>query len=267
MSTHCSSPAQLLVAALAVGEPANELVARHIRGCASCRRNVAELRELLDVVRSSPPERPSETPCLDDVDIARLVDGSTAELDGAAMRHLASCTRCRAQLASSAQVLEDPLVAAEVERLGAPRVPRRSVFAIAGGLAAATIAGFVLWPDAGVEREAAITIDSAAYRERTLTTTAAPRILGPFDAATMADSLRWSSVPGADLYRITFWRSDGSVAWTGEARDTVLPLPADLTSAGSESLLWDVKARTGWDRWVASDLVEFSARPAAGRTR
>ena len=89
MSTHCPSPAQLLVAALAVNAPANELVARHIRGCASCRRNVAELRELLGIVRSSPPEEPTETPCLGDIEIARLIDGSTAELDGAAMRHLA----------------------------------------------------------------------------------------------------------------------------------------------------------------------------------
>ena len=267
MSTHCPSPAQLLVAALAVDAPANELVARHIRGCASCRRNVAELRELLGIVRSSPPEEPTETPCLGDIEIARLIDGSTAELDGAAMRHLASCTQCRAQLAASARVLDDPLVAAEIERLTAPRVTRRSSFALAGGLAAATIAGFLLWPDAGVERDAAIAIDSAAYRERTLTTTAAPKILGPFGASTTADSLRWTSVPGADLYRITFWRSDGTVAWTGEARDTVLPLPADLTSAGSEPLLWDVKARTGWDRWVSSDLVEFNAGLAAGRAR
>ena len=267
MSTHCPSRAQLLLAALAVDQPANELVARHTRGCASCRRNVAELRELLGVVRSSPPEQPSDTPCLDDVDIARLLDGSTAELDGPAILHLASCPQCRAQLAGSARVLEDPVVAAEVERLAAPRVTRRSGLAIAGGLAAATIAGTLLWPDAGLEREPVVAFDSAAYRERTLTTTAAPRILGPFSAATMADSLRWSSVPGADLYRITFWRSDGTVAWSGEARDTVLPLPVDLTSAGSDVLLWDVKARTGWDRWVSSDLVEFTAAPAAGRAR
>ncbi|HUF25538.1 MAG TPA: hypothetical protein VMM18_01055 [Gemmatimonadaceae bacterium] len=267
MSTHCPSPAQLLVAAVAADEPANELVARHIRGCASCRRNVAELRELLAVVRSSPSEQPPETPCLDEVDIARLIDGSSAEPDGAVLRHLASCAQCRAQLAASARVLEDPLVAAEVQRLAPPRMTRRSRFTLVGGLAAATIAGILLWPDAGLEHEGVVAFDSAAYRERTLTTTAAPRILGPVGAATMADSLRWSSVPGADLYRITFWRSDGTVAWAGEARDTVLPLPNNLTGAGSDVLLWEVKARTGWDRWVSSDLVEFTADRAAGRAR
>lgn len=268
MPTHCLSPAQLVLAALADdGTPANDLLARHVRGCASCVQNVAELRELLGVVRSSLAGPPPDTPCLDDVDIARLVDGSTAGLDGPAMRHLASCTRCRDQLAAAARVLDDPLVAAELERIAAPRLTRRSRLTIAGGLAAATIAGVLLWPDAGVERGPELAFDSAAYRERTLTTTAAPRILGPLGAATLADSLRWSSVPGADLYRITFWRPDGTVAWSGEARDTVIPLPMDLTSAGSEVLLWDVKARTGWDRWVSSDLIEFTAAPTAGRAR
>ena len=268
MPTHCLSPAQLVLAALADdGTPANDLLARHVRGCASCVQNVAELRELLGVVRSSLAGPPPDTPCLDDVHIARLVDGSTAGLDGPAMRHLASCTRCRDQLAAAARVLDDPLVAAELERIAAPRLTRRSRLTIAGGLAAATIAGVLLWPDAGVERGPELAFDSAAYRERTLTTTAAPRILGPLGAATLADSLRWSSVPGADLYRITFWRPDGTVAWSGEARDTVIPLPMDLTSAGSEVLLWDVKARTGWDRWVSSDLIEFTAAPTAGRAR
>jgi hypothetical protein len=59
----------------------------------------------------------------------------------------------------------------------------------------------------------------------------------------------------------------GEVAWSGETRDTVLALPAALARSGQEYLLWDVKARTGWDRWVMSDLVEITLRPTGGRPR
>ena len=102
------------------------------------------------------------------------------------------------------------------------------------------------------------------YRERTLTTAAAPRIVGPLGPVASADSLRWTSVVGADLYRLTFWRPDGSVVWEGQTRDTVLALPAELARSGERTLLWDVKARTGWDRWVVSELVELRLGPPEG---
>jgi hypothetical protein len=266
MLTHHPSPADLVLAALAEGgEPADEIVTGHLRDCAVCRRELAELRDVVGALRAHQPDE-SAAGCLDEIDIARLLD---SPLDQAAIQHLTSCAACRAQLTGAARVLHEPLVAAELERLAAPAQRpsrRRTRVAVLGGLAAAAFAGVLLWPEA--ERltgpESVQSVD--AYRERTLTTTAAPRILGPVGDATNADSLRWSSVPGADLYRITFWRRDGDVAWMGETRDTVLALPAEVAQAGQD-LLWDVKARTGWDRWVVSDLAEFTLSSPGGMSR
>lgn len=261
MSTYHPSPADLVLAALAEKqEPADDVVTRHVRDCASCSREIAELREIVRAMRTSPPKQPADG-CLDEIDLAGVLDGVDPEVDQRAISHLAACARCRAQLADATRLVADPLFAAELDRLALPaRRPnrRRTHVAIAGGLAAAALAGLLLWPEAARLSGPESTRDANVYRERTLTTTAAPRILGPVGNATIADSLRWSSVPGADLYRITFWRRDGVVAWAGEARDTVLALPAELTRTGEEHLLWDVKARTGWDRWVVSDLVEFT---------
>jgi hypothetical protein len=75
---------------------------------------------------------------------------------------------------------------------------------------------------------------------------------------TSADSLRWTSVPRADLYRVTFWRADGTVVWQADIRDTVHALPLEITASGERSLLWEVQARTGWDRWVFSDIAELT---------
>ncbi len=271
MSTHHPSPADLILAALAEeGEGADDFVARHVRDCVACLNDLAELREIVHAVRLSPPKQPADR-CLDEIDLAGVLDGvASAMLDQWAVSHLAACARCRAQLAGATRLLREPLVTVELERLAAsgPRPSRRRThLAIAGGLAAAALAGVLLWPEAARLTGPDSVPDVNAYRERTLTTTAAPRILGPFTNATPADSLRWSSIPGADLYRITFWRRDGVVAWVGEIRDTVLALPAELTQTGEEHLLWDVRARTGWDRWVVSDLVEFTLSAPGGMTR
>jgi hypothetical protein len=261
---HHPSPADLVLAALAEErEPAGEFVTRHLPDCASCRAEVAGLREVIGALRSGAAQQPADD-CLDEIDIARLLDSMAPERDQAALAHLASCARCRAQLAGAARLLRDPVVATELKRVALPpRRPdrRRTHIAIAGGLAAAALAAVLLWPEAARLTDAETAGDDAAYRERTLTTTNAPRIQGPLGSATLADSLRWSSVPAADLYRVTFWRRDGEVAWSGETRDTVLALPAALARSGLETLLWDVKARTGWDRWVSSDLVELTIYP------
>jgi hypothetical protein len=272
VSTHHPSSADLVLAALAGGEGGgDDLIARHVRDCESCRSEIAELREVVHAVRLIPPKQPADR-CLDEVDLAAVLDGvALATLDPRVVSHLAACVRCRAELAGATRLLREPLVAVELERLAgsAPRrANRRGIHvAVASGLAAAALAGLLLWPQAArlMGPEPAREVDT--YRERTLTTTAVPRILGPVGIVTTADSLRWTSVPGADLYRITFWRRDGEVAWAGESRDTVLALPTELSRSGEEYLLWDVKARTGWDRWVMSDLVEITLRPTGGRAR
>ena len=54
----------------------------------------------------------------------------------------------------------------------------------------------------------------------------------------------------------------GRVLYETQLADTVVILPDSVAVIPGQSHLWKVEARTGWDRWAASDLVEF--RVAAG---
>ena len=241
----------------------DELTARHERECSSCRRELADLREVVGVVRSRVAEPATAEACLDDWAMARLAEGLVPDRDRGEIAHLLSCARCREAFADANRLLHDPLIAAELDSLATPashRQRRWRPVAYAGTLAAAALAGLLLWPVVARQPDVALPPAGDALRERTITTTAAPRIVNPPGIATRADSLRWTSVPRADLYRITFWRADGSVVWQGEVRDTVHPLPRELTESGERVLLWDVRARTGWDRWVRSDLAELTLR-------
>lgn len=131
---------------------------------------------------------------------------------------------------------------------------------ISGGLVVAAAAAIVLvGPIANREADNGL---SDIHRESSITTTVAPRTLSPANAAQPADSLRWTSVPTADLYRVRVWDTEGTVVFSGESARTSLGVPNGLRPG--TSYLWEVAARTGWDRWVSSDFVEFrtpAARP------
>jgi hypothetical protein len=233
---------------------------RHVRDCPHCSQELGALRDTVAALRArSLAQEPTPGRCLDDAEIAALVDGVGPARQGSAIAHLASCGRCRKELAAVTRLLRDPSVAREIETIQ-PSAPRRlgarsARLATAAGLVAAVLGGVILGPELLRNADAG---DAAILRERAITTTAAPRIVEPLGVATLADSLRWTSVPRADLYRITVWDREGSVVWEDETRDTVLALPEAIDASRGASLLWDVKARTGWDRWVASELVELT---------
>jgi hypothetical protein len=267
LANDCPSPIELLLAAFELDAAAEgAAVGEHLTRCPACRTEVEELRETARALRTTPPGGPPASgACLDELDIAVLLDGADLDRDRPLMEHAVACAACRAQLAGTMRVLADPTVARNMERLEAgarrmpQRMPRRFGLAVVGGLAAAVLATVLLGPWLmGPERALPGEGETEIYRERTITTTAAPRILGPLGAASPSDSLTWTSVPRADLYRVSVWDRDGSLAWEGQTRDTVLALPPALSAGGDRSLLWDVKARTGWDRWVASDLAELT---------
>lgn len=79
----------------------------------------------------------------------------------------------------------------------------------------------------------------------------------------MPDSLRWTSVPYADRYQVLVFDREGSLVWEPQTTDTTAALPARLAAAPGTHL-WKVEARTGWDRWVASEWARFTVRPAEG---
>jgi hypothetical protein len=70
--------------------------------------------------------------------------------------------------------------------------------------------------------------------------------------------LRWESAAGADLYRVTLFQRDGRVMYRSELRDTAAALPDSVCLAAGGSYLWKVEARTGWEQWASSPLVDFS---------
>jgi len=129
----------------------------------------------------------------------------------------------------------------------------------ATGLAALAVAAALLGPaaDPGPVTAAG---EASRHRESAITTTLAPRIAGPIGPATLADSLRWTSVPHADRYQVSVFDREGTLAWESQTRDTSLPLPARLRRAAS-MYLWKVEARTGWDRWVVSEWEQFTIGP------
>jgi hypothetical protein len=202
------------------------------------------------------------SPHLDDDVIAAIVDGIDRGTHPGAVAHLSECAGCRARLSAVANLLDDPLVAAEINNLDARPTHRRSAAYWTAGatLAAAAAITIIFVGPNKLNRGANESIaPPGTQREATVTTTAPPRILSPAIIG-VHDSLRWTSVPGADLYRIQVWDREGNVLVSEETRDTLLALSPKVARAGG-SFLWEVKARTGWDRWVSSDFLELNVKP------
>ena len=230
-----------------------------------------KIRDIMRELRSAGPvdDRTSSAHLDDDV-VATIVEGINPNTHRGAMAHLSECAECRRRLTAVANLLDDASVAAEVDnlepsvkRVAARRWSAAQWGAVATLAAAAGLAIVLVGPDKLNVRADGPVVSSETRREGTVTTTAAPRILSPA-AIGAGDSLRWTSVPGADLYRVQVWDREGNVLLAMDTRDTALALPAQITHAGG-SYLWEVKARTGWDRWVSSDFLEFTVRSPSAR--
>jgi len=220
-------------------------------------------RESAAILHSMPVRSPSSD-CLDDDAIAALADGAEHPDSNVASdkAHVADCVHCRARLAAVMRLMDDAAVKSEIDALQAPRQltlhrESRRPFTIPIGLAAAAAAAIVLLGPLRSGMSTDETQDaSGPRREAAITTTTAPAIVSPVKRAERSDSLRWTSVPQADLYRIRIWDTTGVVVWTTDTRATRAELPPVLQSG--TTYLWEVSARTGWDRWVSSDLGEFA---------
>jgi hypothetical protein len=192
---------------------------------------------------------PPTPDCLDDNTVAALAEGSLdAAARAAAMVHLAGCPRCVTAVASVARALADPRVSREVA--GAEGRGRHRFYRIALPMAAAAILIILALPRR--------TGDSGAiHRAPTLTATAAPAPMSPVGVVAEPELLRWASVAGADRYRVTLFDAESRVLYEKELTDTVAAIPDSIRFSAGRPYLWKVEARTGWDRWVASSLVEF----------
>ena len=260
MIDRCPSPEELLDAA--IGRPnvrETSALARHIESCEACSRRVREMRALSGAIHSLPAAHSTE--CLTDEEIALLAEGSAVHHDERLMLHSAQCAECRSRVAAVAQLMDDPSVGLELRALAdeTPQVrrgPRRYV--AYAGLAAAAVAAIVLL---GPAQERSNRDGDAATTEQhrePQTDATLPRVVSPTATAVPGDSLRWTAVPEADLYRVRIWDAEGTVVWTVETKSMTVELPAQLESG--VQYMWDVSARTGWDRWVSSDLAALTIR-------
>ena len=214
--------------------------------------SLEELRRVLDTRVRSETLTPD---CLQDDVIAALADGSLApDVRASILPHVASCPRCRGAVASVARALADPAVARELSV--SPRGRRR--YRIAVPLAAAAVL-LLLLASPGDDR-------SPLHRgppPPPPATTPIPR--SPVGTVAAVNALRWSPVAGADRYRVTVFDATGGVVYATEVSDTVVAFPDSVALVPGDSYLWKVDARTGFDRWAASELAEFTIAGARRR--
>jgi predicted anti-sigma-YlaC factor YlaD len=148
--------------------------------------------------------------------------------------HLATCPACRTEWMA---------VQGLVHRTALPSV--RALLPLA---AAATVL-LLFWPwRAGRD---------PVHREPAVVTSQAPGVIAPRGVVTSAPAVVWSLVPGADRYRVSVFDSVGRVLWETSTADTILAVPDSVGLTHGAAYFWRVHARTGYDRWIESSLVEF----------
>lgn len=149
-------------------------------------------------------------------------------------RHLSACADCRTEW-MAAQSLVD-------------RRPGPSVRLLLPLAAAATL---VLLVGPGLLRR------DPVHREPVVITSQAPGGIAPRGPVAQVPEVVWSLVPGADRYRVAVFDSAGRVLWEASTADTTVALPDSVKLGPGTAFFWRVHARTGYDRWVESSLVEF----------
>lgn len=156
-------------------------------------------------------------------------------------------------MASVARAIADPGIAREVATIRG--IHRRTVYRIALPLAAAAALLLVFsWPR---NRE------GGGHRgEPPVAST--PNPIAPVGVVASGSPLQWTAVAGADRYRVTLSDPSGRLLYETQVTDTVVSLPDSIVLVPGRSYVWLVEARTGFDRWSTSRLVEFSvAGPAS----
>ncbi len=62
---------------------------------------------------------------------------------------------------------------------------------------------------------------------------------------------------------MTLFDKVGKLLFEMESADTMTALPDSIGLAPGRLYLWKVEARTGWERWVSSELIEFRVGPVS----
>ena len=215
-----------------------------------------KVKDAMRDLRAAGADAASAGEHLDADRIAAIADGRGMDADTGT--HLSQCAECRERLTAVTRLLDDPEVRAAMPQ----RAPASRKWTATRWLGAAGIAAAAVFTIAIVTTDRRLGLDESSsepHREGAITATAPPQIL-----SSSRDALRWSSVREADLYQVQVWNREGTVVWSAETRDTSVTVPDSVLAPGA-SYLWEVKARTGWDRWVSSDFAELEAAPGSSR--
>lgn len=230
----------------------------HVETCARCAADVAGLRRSISNLEThGQTADPVQAGCLDEAQIAALVDGLLEPDDKTGvLSHLAVCHRCCQATASLVRALQSEPIAAALSEHVARRqaINRRLRIGAASALAAAAglVGLLMVWPSepavtpAPVQREPSVGVAAAAVLQEPIGESAAP------------EEFRWSPVSGADRYRVTVFDDQANVVWETETQETRAAPPATVGFRPGVQYLWKVAARVAWDRWVDSELVRFS---------
>jgi hypothetical protein len=270
---NCATPAELL---LVIADPRSggpDNWSDHIGSCSTCMARLDELRARTASLATTSRDASAH---LDDFSFAEVAGASRMrELSDAAVAHLADCEPCQREQAEIVRLLRDPLVRAELNRerplslvagdagarvtLERTSRDRRSYLtrvAVAGLAAAAAlfITVRVLRPHGPVAEA------PAALRHATIEVAHAPLPVAPLGEVRHVDAMVWTSVPHADLYRVSIFDRRGQVVWETEVSDTTATPPGHLLEQTSGELRWRVKARTSFDQWIDSNFAEFSLK-------
>jgi hypothetical protein len=215
--------------------------------------------DLLKDALLSLPRAESLTPaCLGDDAVAALAEGALGGAERpAALTHLAGCPHCRSAVASVARALADSALAGEVAAVRGG--VRRPFYQIAIPVAAAAALVLLVWSPRRTEDA------GSAHRAPTITAAAAPEPQAPVGTVADAETLRWGAVAGAERYRVTLFDAAGGVLYETQPDDTIAVLPDSIVLSAGRRYLWQVEARTGFDRWATSPLVEFRVARRAAR--
>jgi hypothetical protein len=165
--------------------------------------------------------------------------------------HLVACPRCQDELRLGLAVRA---------ALASPRARRAPWRWLGAGVAiAASIGTLLLFRSRGPEsRDGAPA--AGPYRGPAGNLPVAPRPIAPNGPGGMPSRFIWSSVRGTDRYRVVVFEHDGTVRWEAQTPDTAIAPPDSVSLLPSVGYSWKVWARAGWDRWTASELIEFSVR-------
>jgi len=178
---------------------------------------------------------------LDAVSLGRYLEHSGTPDERALWEsHLSACAECRAEMV-------------EVGRIMATTPNRRRPLLIP--LAAAAAVLLLVWTGTtGRSPTGPVTRDPDTVPAVTL----APRPIAPVGNVSRIDGLQWSAVAGIARYRATLFTAEGQPAWQITTHDTFVTLPDTVSLAVGTPYYWQVKAETGFGRWLESELVAFT---------